>query len=303
MRVRRDGAQIFARKGYLAVRRPAGGALGYESAALALLDRGKPPNDFPVSAQGFVFPAQKGISAVPIVAHVKTRDLRFHIDEARGTYTAEAVIVARIRNAGGQTLQTLSQQYQLTGAPKDADVARQGEILFYLQPELQPGVYGLEVIVHDALAERASARLSTLSVPSASASHVPASTLVLIERVERVASTDRKQDLPFYYGDMLLYPNPGDPLHHGRDTELTFYFSLFKRAGDDPAVTLEILHSGLSLASMPIELPKPVPDGRVQHVGKLPIDKFPSGTYELRLRVRAGNGEETRNAFFTIADK
>jgi VWFA-related protein len=301
VKVRRDGAQVFARKGYLAVRRPAGGTLSYEAAALAILDHGKPPNDFPMSAKGFVFPDQKGASTVPIVAHVKTRDLQFHVDESRGTYTAEAVIVARIRNAGGQTLQTLSQQYLLTGAAKDVDVARQGEILFYRQPELQPGVYGLEVIVHDALADKASARLSTVSVPPSSASHIPTSTLVLVQRVEHVAASDRRQDLPFYYGDMLLYPNPGDPLRQGRDTELMFYFSFFKRGGESPAVTLEILQSGRAVAGIPIELPKPVPDGRVQHVGKLPIDKFPAGTYELRLRLRSAGAEETRNAFFTIA--
>ena len=39
----------------------------------------------------------------------------------------------------------------------------------------------------------------------------------------------------------------------------------------------------------------------MQHVGKLPIDKFPAGTYELRLRLRSGATEELRNAFFTIA--
>ncbi|HEX6463889.1 MAG TPA: VWA domain-containing protein, partial [Vicinamibacterales bacterium] len=234
VKVKHEGTQVFARKGYLAVRRPAGGALSYEAAALAILDRGKPPSDFPVSAKGFVFPDQKGTSSVPIVAHVRTRDLQFHVDQERGTYAAQAVIVARIRNARGQTVQTLSQQYLLTGAAKDVDVARDGDILFYRQPELQAGVYTLEVIVHDGLAQKASARLSTLSVPPVSSAHVPVSALVVVQRVERVVATDRRQDLPFYYGDMLLYPNPGDPLRHGRDTELMFYFSFFKRVGEDP---------------------------------------------------------------------
>jgi len=71
--------------------------------------------------------------------------------------------------------------------------------------------------------------------------------------------------------------------------------------GEDPTVTLEMLHRGQTLASVPVELSLPIPQGRVQHVGKLPIDKFPSGTYELRLRLRSGATEEVRNAFFTIA--
>jgi VWFA-related protein len=301
VKVRRDGAQVFARKGYLALRRPAAGFLSYEAAALAALDRGRPPNDFPMSARGFVFPDPKGHAAVPVVVHVRTRDLTFNVDQDRGSYTAQAVVVARIRNAAGQTIHTLSQQYLLTGAAKDVDAARDGEILFYRQPELTPGVYGLETIVQDTLAQRASARLSTLSVPTGSTGQMAASTLVVVQRVERVAAADRRSELPFYYGDALLYPNAGEPMRAGRDTELTFYFAFYRGAGDDPAATLEILHSGRTVASLAIELPRTIPPGRIQHVGKLPIDKFPSGTYQLRLRLQSGGSEEFRDAFFTIA--
>src|SRR4029453_2265748 len=116
--------------------------------------------------------------------------------------TAQAVIVARIRNAAGQPVHTLSQQYLLTGAARDVDVARQGDILFYRQPDLKPGVYGLETIVHDVLTQRASARLSTLTVPAAAPGATPLSTLVVVQRAERVGSTDRRPGMPFYYGDL-----------------------------------------------------------------------------------------------------
>jgi VWFA-related protein len=301
VKVHRDGAQVFSRKGYIAIRRPPSGFLSYEAAALAALNHGKPPNDFPIGATGYVFPDPKGRAAVPVVVHVKTGNLRFTVDEDKGTYTGEAVIVARIRNAAGQTVHTLSQQYLLTGAAKDVATAQDGEILFYRQPDLAPGVYTLEAVVQDVVAQRASARLSTLTVPASSATHVPASTLVVVQRTERIGSAERRSNLPFYYGDMLLYPNPGDPFRVGRDAELMFYFSFYRQNGVVPDATLEILNSGQTLASVPIELPQPASQGRVQHVGKLPIDKFPAGTYELRLRLRSGTTEETRNAFFTIA--
>ena len=302
VKVHRDGAQVFSRKGYLAVRRPASGFLVYESAALAALDHGKPPNDFPIGASGYVFPDPNGRAAVPVVVHVKTANLRFTIDQEKESYTAEAVIVARIKNAAGKTLHTLSQQYLLTGASKDVATARDGDILFYRQPDLAPGVYSLETVVQDVLAQRASARLSTLTVPVISPAHVPASTLVVVQRTERIASPQRQSNLPFYYGDTLLYPNPGDPFRIGHDAELMFYISFYKRTGETPEATLEILHSGQTLASVPVEMPSGAADSdRVQHVGKLPIDKFPVGTYELRLRLRSGTTEEVRNAFFTIA--
>jgi VWFA-related protein len=302
VKVRRDGAQVFSRKGYIAVRRPAGGSLTYEAAALAALDHGRPPNDFPIGASGYVFPDPNGRAAVPVVVHVKTSNLRFVVDPDKATYLSEAVIVARIRNAAGKTVHTLSQQYLLSGASKDVTTARDGEILFYRQPDLSPGVYSLETIVQDVIAQRASARLSTLTVPVISPAHVPASTLVVVQRTEPIATSERRSNLPFYYGDTLLYPNPGDPFRIGHDAELMFYFSFYKGIGETPEATLEILHSGQALASVPVDMPgAAAAPGRVQHVGKLPIDKFPVGTYELRLRLRSGTTEEVRNTFFTIA--
>jgi len=302
VKVKRESMQVFARKGYLAVRRAALPAASYEAAALATLAGRTPPNAFPVSAAGFVFPNPKGPAAVPIVAQVKTRDLRFQVDEKRGTYAAQAAIVATIKNAAGQSLRTLSQQYVLSGAAKDVDAARAGDILFYRQPELPPGVYTLEVIAHDAIADRASARLSTLTVPTSSGDRNLASTLVVVREIEKVPSVDRTSALPFYYGDLLLYPNAGEPLRRGPGSELVFYFAFYASPGKPSAATLEILHSGRPLASVPVDLPHPASSGRVQHVARLPIDKFPSGTYELKLRLRTGDEEQLRTAFFTIAE-
>ena len=88
----------------------------------------------------------------------------------------------------------------------------------------------------------------------------------------------------------------------GRDRELTFYFAFYKKNGEDPTASLELLHSGQPLAAVPIELARSLPEGRNQHVGKLPVDQFPPGTYELRLRLRTGGAEQLRTTFFTIVE-
>jgi VWFA-related protein len=302
VKVKRDGTQVFARKGYLAVRPSAVPFLSYELAALRAMSRPTPPKDFPMSAAGYVFPLASGNAEVPIVVDVKTRELQFTEDRDKGTYTGQTTVLARITNAEGQTVHTLSQQYLLTGASKDLEAARQGQILFYRQPELKPGTYMLQTIVHDALSDRASVRSSTIIVPARSAGRISASTLVLVQRVETIPAAERPNNLPFYYGDMLLYPNPGEALVRGRDRELMFYFTFQAPAKNVPSASLELLHNGRSLAEVPIELPKSTTDGRHQHVGKLPIDQFPIGTYELRLRLRAGTDEQLPSASFTIID-
>ncbi|MEO8522237.1 MAG: VWA domain-containing protein, partial [Acidobacteriota bacterium] len=78
VKVRRPGMQVFSRKGYRAARRP--GAIdagGYESPALALLDRTPLPNAFPVHAAGFSFPEPSRPGLAPIVVRLTTAALHF----------------------------------------------------------------------------------------------------------------------------------------------------------------------------------------------------------------------------------
>ena len=64
---------------------------------------------------------------------------------------------------------------------------------------------------------------------------------------------------------------------------------------------MEILNNGRVLASTAAgDAPRCLRD-RVQHVGTLPMTSLPEGTYELRLRLRQGDDEQLRTAFFTIA--
>ena len=92
----------------------------------------------------------------------------------------------RIRDGEGHEVQKLSQQYVLTGEAKDLEAAKKGEILFYREPDLPPGVYTMESIVFDATAGQGSARVATLTVPAAEPSALGMSSLVLVNKVEEV---------------------------------------------------------------------------------------------------------------------
>ena len=57
------------------------------------------------------------------------------------------------------------------------------------------------------------------------------SSLVLVARTEQTpkpaAQKTERAPHPFYYGDMLLYPNVGEPLVRGKDDALSFYFIVY----------------------------------------------------------------------------
>jgi VWFA-related protein len=302
VKVKRPGAQVFARKGYRATHvAPGIDAGSYETPALALLDSSPLPNAFPVHGAGFSFPDPARPGLTPVIVQVATSSLLFNVDRVRSTYSAQAAVVVRIRDADGHAAQTVSQQYLLTGDSKDLEAAKKGEILFYREPDLAPGVYTLETIVFDANAQQGSARTSTLTVPAADPSAFTMSSLVLVNRAEEIgAAAGADTRGPLYVGRTLLYPNLGEPIAQSSSRELTFYFALYGSV-QDARGHAQLLQNGRALAEGPLELPT-VEGPRIQHVGRLPIGTLPPGTYELRIRVTDGRRELSRTAFFTLKD-
>lgn len=304
VKVRKPGMQVFARKGYRAVRTARAGDAGdVERPALALLDRRPLPNAFPIHAASFSFPDPVRPGLTPVLVRVATDGFRFIVDEERSTYSGQVTVLVRVRDGEGREVEKLSQQYLLTGESRDLEAARRGEILFYREPDLGPGVYTIESIVFDAMAQHGSVRVATLTVPAAQTSSLGMSSLVLIDRVEEVSDPPKPGTHgtpPLYVGRTLLYPNLGQPIRRTAASELPFYFTLYGNT-QNAAVSAQLLHNGRVIADAPVQLP-PSAAQRMQHVGRLPIGALPAATYELRIRVSDGRQELSRAAFFTIVD-
>jgi hypothetical protein len=276
-------------------------AASYETPALALLSRTPLPRAFPVNAAAFSFPDRARPGLTPVVLRFGTDVLRFEIDAERATYSAHAVVVVRIRDGQGREVEKLSQEYLLTGAATDLDAGKNGEIFFYREPDLPPGVYTVESIVFDGKAGQGSVRLSTLTVPEIQPSAVDMSSLIVVNRIEEVNDPPAAAVAPpLYVGRSLIYPNLGEPIRRTAATELPFYFTLYGNL-QEPTATVQILRNGSALAEAPLYLPPPT-GARVQHVGRLPVGAFPPGTYELRIRVLDRGHEVSRAAFFTLRD-
>jgi VWFA-related protein len=297
VKVRRPGTQVFARRGYRAVRAPLRGAPGgHQAAALALLDRSRLPNAFPIHAAGFSFPDPARPGLTPVVVQVDTGALRYDIDQQRSTYAARAAVVVRIRDGQGRELEKLTQEYLISGDARDVEAAKRGEILFYREPQLPAGVYTLESIVYDGNAQQGSARVATLTVPAPQSTAM--SSLVLVNRVEEVGDTPAVS-APLYVGRTLMYPNLGQPIRRASTAELPFFFTIWGSTVDATA-HVQLLRHGQLVAEAPIELATPT-GSRLQQVGRLPIAALSSGTYELRIKVDTRTqGVLARNAFFTI---
>ena len=300
VKIRRPSTQAFARRGYRAIRAPAGvTAANDEAPALAVLDGGRLPNAFPVHTGAFSFPEPDRPGLTTVLVHVATSVLHFAVDHRDSTYSGQAIVLVRVKSSAGSETQRVSQHYSLSGDARDVEAGRRGEILFYRELDLGPGVYTIETVVFDPAGRQASARVATLNVPEGNRRE-GMSSLVLVNGIEETREAEPAETRPpLYVGRALLYPNLGQPISKGSTTELPFYFTLYNIA--EAAVSAQLLHHGQPIAGAPVALP-PRGGARVQHVGKLPIAGLPVGTYELRITVRTGGRELSRAAFFTLVN-
>ncbi|MEO5819100.1 MAG: VWA domain-containing protein [Vicinamibacteraceae bacterium] len=301
VKVTRPGAQVFARKGYRALRyAPTLPVLDYEAPALAALDAARLSNGFPFETAAMNFPEPTRPGLAPLLVRLKTDVLTFDQDAVKRIYDAQATVVVRVRDSEGRVVHKMSQQYQLTGQLHELASAKRGEILFFRTPELASGLYTIESAVFDAVGARSSTRVATLEVPPPSR-RLQMSSVVCVNRVERVAAETKDPTNPLYVGDMLLYPNGGSSYSRAGHKELTFFYTVYPGSSQGPlSAHVELQRNGQVLVKLPVELAKADPQGRIQQVGRLPLTAITPGTYQLHVVVTDGNTTLERTAYFQV---
>jgi VWFA-related protein len=303
IRVKRGGLHVQHRKGYFAVRAPAGApVLSYEAPALALLDRTPIPNAFPVRVAALSFPEWSRPGLTPLVVEVPIAAATFQKVPGEGdALAADLAIVVRVRNASGEIVDKMSQRYELRTTPAELERTKAGEIIFYRQPDLPTGLFTIETVVRDAVSNKASVRFTTVEAPAADSKHLRLSSLMVVRRGERVPEGERIPESPLYVDDMLLYPNLGTAMKQGIDKELAFYLTAYV---PDPSVssaaTVELVQNGKVIARVPLELAKPDAERRIRQLGRVSIEQLAAGSYELRVGVRQGNTTVRRTAQFRV---
>jgi VWFA-related protein len=301
VKVKPRGLVARTRSGYVSLP-PAVGAmpvLAYEATALARLESASLPNELPILARAFVFPHAPDSARVPLLVSVPARVLEYTRDEVAGTYAADAVILVRVRDAEGRVVHKASEQYAITGALRALEASRASELLFYRQPLLPAGVYTFEAIVVDNVSGKASVRLSSLDAAHAAQTTLRVGTPFLVRRAE--ASGEARDDHnPLYFGEVLLYPNLGQPLSKATDKELAFGVSIYDGKSGPLEATLQLVRLGQPVATVPLTLGAPDSTGRINQIGKLPLDPLEPGAYELRVTVSGGGQRVTRSVPFTV---
>jgi VWFA-related protein len=302
VKVKRPGLSAKTRSGYtsLPVAASSMPVLAYEAPALARLETTPLPNELPILSRALVFPVSHDMARVPVLVSVPASVLQYDRDDAAGTFAAEAVVLIRVRDAQGQVVHKASQEYALSGPVGIIDQSRAGELLFYRQPQLVPGLYTLEAIVRDSRSGKASVRVSSLDVPRVAETALRVGTPFIVRRAQAVPAGEADAGNPLYFGDMLLYPNLGQPLSKTTDKELAFGFTAYDGHDGPVDAILELLRSGQLVATVPLALGGADRHGRINQISKLPLESLTPGAYELRVTVKTGTQRVTRAVPFAI---
>ncbi|MEO5819098.1 MAG: VWA domain-containing protein, partial [Vicinamibacteraceae bacterium] len=300
VKVKRRGADVRARSGYVAL--PMLGTvpvLRFESNALSALAATPRPTQIPLRASAYQFPEADGTTRVALYVKAPGSGVAYFVDDNQTAWQTHFTILARIVDDKGETVRKGSQPYRLTGPAKDVHVARQGDLLFYRQPTVDPGRYTIDYALYDELSGQAGTGALSLEVPAREASALAVSDLILVDHAEAVPADQKDPRNPLYLGTTLIYPNLGTPIVRSKRGSLVFFYTA--RAAKRPLTgRVELVQGGQVLATRALAVPHADDTGLVQHANELPLDDVGAGGYELRVSLSNGKDTVTRSTPLSI---
>lgn len=301
VKLNRSGIDAQTRKGYYAV--SAGSTtpvLFYETAALAALANNRADNTIPMKSRSFNFPENIHLGRTAFEVEMPTQSFTFIEDKAKKSYSTDFSVVVLVKDENKQVVRKLSTHYLLNGYLDQMAKMKSGLVLFYREENLPPGKYDVEAAAYDLPSNKVSIQKTTVEVPDLDANNLRLSSIVLVKRGEPLPK-DQKPDSPFLFGEVMLYPNLGEPISKAAK-QLSFFFTIYPAKGSTftPQLTVELSQNGKALAAAPLKLPAPSESGKIPYFGNLPLEALPPGDYDLKATVRSDKGSVSRSTKFTV---
>jgi len=297
VKVKRSGTEVQTRKGYYALNNSYGTpVLDYEAPALAILSATPRPNSFDSRAAAFSFPESGQPGLVPIFIEVPSKAVNYAVDERKKTFIADVSFLVLIKDDAQRVVKKLSNQDVIRGPLDKLDKVKKGSMRFYREANLDPGHYTIAAVVYDNVTHQSSTNTGSVLVPPADPGALRLSSIVVIRKAERPSGAQQILRT-FQFGDMLVYPNLGEPVSKTAGNQLTLFVTVYTARGDStaPKLSLEITRAGHPVGHLSYDLHAPDQTGRIQYAAVISLDKFQPGDYELKLAVRAGANVATRS--------
>lgn len=186
-----------------------------------------------------------------------------------------------------------------------AEVGADGSFVASSGLTLKPGKYTLKVAALDGASKKGSVASVPVDVPDFGAGEVVVSQILVLSDVVEQAPADPKNPLAaFFLGSMQMVPRFGEAFTKSDSVQM---LTLIYNAQADPATgkaslaaRYTILKDGKQVTSS--EEQSFDTSQAVTAVGPVPLDKFPEGTYSVKLKVvdKLAQKEVAREATFAV---
>ena len=304
VKLNRQNLEAQTRKGYYAVESVGQfPMLDYEAPSIAASHKTRPnSNTSSLRAAALDFPATGRPGLAVILGEAPISAFTLSPASDKKTYNADFSIIALVKDQSGQIVQKLSQHYPLSGPIEKLQAAKKGDVLFYREVQLAPGRYTVEFIAYDGPLRKADVRTTSLEVPHVDEAKLRLSSVVVLSRAERITADEQKKDQPFYFGELVVYPNLGEPILKSATKQLAYFLTAWPVKGSvDPLkLVAEVVQNKRSIAQTSAQLPAADDQGRIKYAGALPLDGFQPGSYELKVTVTDNKTSVSRSTQFKI---
>jgi len=233
---------------------------------------------------------------VPVILKVQNKDITFASKDGiqRGTVN----IFGRVTGITGRVAQTFEDTVQVDVPPELLEQEMNYSKLYWKAIPLRPGRYRVDIVVKDVNGDRVGTWTRGIMVPEYSDDKLAASSLILADKMEKVATKDVGSG-NFVIGETkLAYPHldaaDGKPASFKKDQRMSLWMQVYNLQSDDktkkPSAVIDyeivnlannqpVLHSSESTDTMgkvgeQITLEK-----------SLSLNTFPPGLYKLTVKV------------------
>ena len=304
VKLNRQNVEAQTRKGYYAVESVGQlPMLDYEAPALAASHNARAnSNPFSLRAAALDFPANGRPGLAVILGEAPIAGFTLSPASDKKTYNSDFSIIALVRDQSGEIVRKLSQHYPLSGPIEKLQAAKKGDVLFYREVQLPPGSYTVELIAYDAPLRTADVRKTSLEIPRVDETQLRLSSVVVLSRAERITADEQKKDQPFYFGELVVYPNLGEPILKSATRQLAYFLTAWPAKGGVEPLKLvaEIVQNRRSVAQTSAQLPTADDQGRIKYASALRLDDFQPGTYELKVTITDKRTTVSRSTQFKI---
>ena len=276
----------------------------FEVPLLKLLDSPTLPSALPIQA-GIMHlgTLPDGISA-ELVVQVPVSQLEIHEDYNTHISSAQAAILAVIKDSKGAVLERFGEDIPLHQSPELFQNNSAQMITLSRSFSADPGTYTLEAVVNDQFGNKAGSSRQSFTIQPSSPHGPTLSDIALVQSMQPVEETRDNHDLlePMRYRNGRVIPNFSNVLP-ANTSSLSLFLLLHPAAGSQsqPSLHMQIFLEDHLLTDMPMELqPISGTGGGIPYLATLHGTVFPPGSYQVKALLSQDGATSISTAAFHV---